>query len=138
MSWFKVSRLGDPVSDELDPWHTNIDTTVAKLFGHINANTRSFIKFAQETLPKISVQTSIKVGSTGYWDKVDEITAPRYAQTTDSVGRAMLFIDSDVIMERYNGGDTLIYYNRDNNIWSHSVACTEDIQGWLEKLKSSK
>ncbi len=104
-------------------------------FGHINDSTREFISLMEEKLPKIDSPSSIEVGPTGYWDKVGEIVAPSYAQTTDGVGRGMFFVDNIVIMQRYLKGDTLIYYSQSGH-WEHTVASGTNIAEWREKVQA--
>ncbi len=106
-----------------------------KVFGHINSSTREFITFLEEKLPKITTPDCIKVGSTGYWNKVSPINVERYAQTNDETGRGMFFIGDNVLMLRYLKGDTIIWYQRDE--WRHNIAREEDIVRWREEISNS-
>ncbi len=103
-------------------------------FGHINSSTRELINMMKEKLPKIETPTAIKVGSTGYWYKIGEIIAPKYAQTTDTVGRGMFFVGDVVIIQRYLRADTLIYYNRKGK-WVFEVANSNDIKQWRKEIE---
>lgn len=114
-------------------WHTTIGTDTAKLFGHNNIKTRVYIDYFLKTLPKIQPDPLIIVGFTGYWDKMGDITAPRYAQTIDSFGRPMFFIDEHVIIQRYTISETLIYYNRTGK-WENKLADSINNINWYNKV----
>ena len=103
------------------------------LFGHINSSTRGLIDMIKEKLPKIKTPATIKVGNTGYWNKIGEIIAPKYAQTTDTVGRGMFFVGNVVIIQRYIRADSLVYYNRKGK-WEHEFACSDDIKQWRNEI----
>ena len=134
------STLGEP-QDRHGPcnaWdYMGGDSEVWRMFGHENADKRAFIEILEKTLPVVESPTSIRVGWTGYWDKVGEITVPQYCQTTDEVGRGMFFIGDNVIMQRYLKGDTLIYYSRTNG-WSNQMVRDEHMQVWLSELSTCK
>jgi len=104
-----------------------------KLFGHVNEDRQKFIDTAKEKLTKINVPSCIKVGGTGYWDKVSEIKTQRFCQTTDETGRDMFFLGDWVIMSRYLHGDTLIYYSREGR-WENKLAYKENIREWNKIL----
>ncbi len=117
-------------------WHyMGGDSELWKMFGHINDDTRSFIETMKKILPVVDTPTSICVGWTGYWDKVGEITEPRFCQTTDKSGRGMFFVGDSIIMQRYLKGDTLIYYLRDKP-WVNNTASKEQIRGWQAALST--
>ncbi len=104
-------------------------------FGHTSDTNREFIIFLQQKLPKIPTPDCIKVGNTGYWNRIEPINVQRYAQTTDETDRGMFFIGDNVLMMRYLKGDTIIWYNRDGN-WSHNVSSQEDIIRWQQKVQN--
>jgi len=135
---FKITSPKDSFisNNKVDPWHTNISPDGARIFGHYNNKTHEFIEMALNKLPEIQMETGIKVGFTGYWDCIDEIKSSRYGKTTDTEGRLMFFIDNHVIMQRYNGADTLIFYDRDSERRCHSVAYDENVQLWKSKLQN--
>lgn len=121
----------------VDPWHTNISPDVARIFGHTNLDVRNHINNFKAILPVVPEEPNILVGNTGYWDRHGSITAPRYGQTTDSIGRPMFFIGDNVIIQRYNIGETLIFYERDQH-WCHHVADDEDVQRWATEVNQWK
>ncbi len=126
-------NINNANKDDLEVWNTTIDANTASMLGHTNTERRGHINYFLEKLPKVDPDPNITVGCTGYWDKKGEITAPLYAQTTDSTGRPMFFIDNNVIIQRYTTTDSLVYYNRDGD-WSHTFANALMVGIWREKV----
>jgi len=122
------------VSDNEMVCHTTISDDAAIIFGHKNSQTRKFIDYCVENMPKVSPDPNIVVGFNGYWDKIGDITAPRFGQTKDEYGRLMFFLDELVIMQRYTTADTLIVYNRDKP-WKHEMAYQENADVWHQRAK---
>lgn len=58
----------------IDPWHTN-------------SSVRNYLNNFKTMLHVVPQETNIKVGNTGYWDRTGPLTAPRYGQTTDDIGK---------------------------------------------------
>ena len=98
----KVYTLGDPPTQDVDPWNYTGNAQY-----HKHPESRAFIQRCQQALPQRDLP--IKMGSTGYVELTVKTPLSEIANgwCYDEVGRAVIIFAGHLLFQRYTEGDVL-------------------------------